>query len=338
MKIFENVDLRPFTTFGVRAEARFMGRFAAVHELREYLDSKVGRENEILVIGGGSNILLTGNYAGLVLRNEIHGIEAQKFDDERVLVSVGAGENWHRFVRWCISRGYGGVENLSLIPGSVGAGPMQNIGAYGVEIRETFYDLEACHIATGEMHTFSNIDCEFGYRESVFKRKLKGQYVIAKVRFLLSTRPSVKLEYGAITTELEKMGVGEPGLDDVSQAVMRIRRSKLPDPAYLGNAGSFFKNPVVSTELADEISRAYPDVVKYPAEAGMVKIPAGWLIEKAGWKGQRRGNCGVHAHQALVLVNYGGAGGTEIAALSEEIRADILKKFGVSLESEVNIL
>jgi UDP-N-acetylmuramate dehydrogenase len=338
MKIYEHVDLRPFTTFGVKAEARYMGRFASLNELKEMVSARPAAGKELLVLGGGSNVLLTRNFPGLVLRNEIKGIEGVPYDEDRVLVTVGAGENWHGFVRWCIGKGYGGLENLSLIPGSVGAGPMQNIGAYGVEIRETFHELEAFHIASGEIHTFSNSDCEFGYRESAFKGRLKGQYIILGVRFLLSKKHRLKLEYGAISAELEKMHVVEPGLDDVSQAVMRIRRSKLPDPAYLGNAGSFFKNPTLSIAQAEEITKFYPDVVKYPLDAGMVKIPAGWLIEKAGWKGMRKGQCGVHVNQALVLVNYGGASGAEIAELSEAIKSDVRLKFGVALESEVNIL
>ena len=250
---------------------------------------------------------------------------------------MGAGENWHEFVLHAIENQWAGIENLSLIPGNVGASPMQNIGAYGVEIKDVFHSLRAYHLPTGEVHTFKHSDCEFGYRESVFKRKYKGQYVILSVTYRLLKKPNLSLDYGAIKAELERMKVATPDISSVSQAVINIRQSKLPDPKVIGNAGSFFKNPVIDKSEFEELKMKYPDMASYPVSEEQVKVAAGWLIDKAGWKGRRFDKYGVHERQALVLVNYGGAVGMDIYNLSEEIMEDIYEKFGIHLEREVNV-
>jgi UDP-N-acetylmuramate dehydrogenase len=275
---------------------------------------------------------------GLVLKNEIMGIQKIKEDENFVYVQAGAGENWHQFVQTCIANNWCGVENLSLIPGHVGATPMQNIGAYGVEIKEVFYELEAFHLQDKKPYTFTLQDCEFGYRESVFKKRYKGQFVILQVTYKLSRQPRLNTGYGAIEQELERMKVQQPTIRDVSKAVINIRSSKLPDPQKIGNAGSFFKNPSVSKEQFQLLHASFPDIVGYQNADGSVKLAAGWLIEQCGWKGFRRGDAGCHARQALVLVNYGSASGQEIYRLSEEIMQSVKAKFGVALEREVNIV
>ncbi len=335
--IQENISLKPFNTFGIEASTRYFGRFSSVEELNQILTSN--KDKELLILGGGSNILLTKNFDGLTLINEIKGFEVTKNDGDSVIVKAGAGEIWHEFVLKCIENNFSGVENLSLIPGSVGASPMQNIGAYGVEIKDVFESVEAYHIPTGELHTFSKEDCEFGYRESVFKRKYKGQYVIISVSYKLSlSAPKVNTSYGAIESELKEMNISTPSIKDVSQAVINIRSSKLPNPKEIGNAGSFFKNPVISKELFDKLIVEFPTIPNYPAENDGKKIAAGWLIEQCGWKGKTLGHYGVHKLQALVLVNYKGATGTEIYDLSSSIIKDVEDKFGITLEREVNIL
>ena len=335
--IQENISLKPFNTFGIEANTRYFGRFSSVEELNQILTSN--KDKELLILGGGSNILLTKNFDGLTLINEIKGFEVTKNDGDSVIVKSGAGEIWHEFVLKCIENNFSGVENLSLIPGSVGASPMQNIGAYGVEIKDVFESVEAYHIQTGELHTFSKEECEFGYRESVFKRKYKGQYVIISVSYKLSlSAPKVNTSYGAIESELKEMNISKPSIKDVSQAVINIRSSKLPNPKEIGNAGSFFKNPVISKELFDKLIVEFPTIPNYPAENDGKKIAAGWLIEQCGWKGKTLGHYGVHKLQALVLVNYKGATGTEIYDLSSSIIKDVEDKFGITLEREVNIL
>mgnify|MGYP006145067715 FL=1 len=334
--ITKDKDLHELNTFGIHASAREFASFSSIDELDNIISSN--RQKPLFILGGGSNILLTKDVDALVLRNEIKGIEILKEDGNEVLIRSGAGEVWHEFVLTCLQLELGGLENLSLIPGSVGASPMQNIGAYGVEIKDVFEELEAYHIESGEVHTFNKEQCEFGYRESVFKLKLKGQYVITSVTFKLNREHKVNATYGAINEELKKMGVTTPCIHDISNAVIAIRSSKLPDPKQLGNAGSFFKNPVVDEEILEAIKVNFPEVPSYPAEPGKVKLAAGWLIEKAGWKGFTAKNCGVHKLQALVLVNYGGATGQEIFDLSTQILEDVKQKFGVQLEREVNIL
>ncbi|MEY4603075.1 MAG: hypothetical protein RIT43_367 [Bacteroidota bacterium] len=334
--IQENVDLFHVNTFGIHAKARYFAGFKSVNDLKELLNDRP--EGPLLILGGGSNILLTKDFNGFILKNQITGIQVVSENEEDVFVQAGAGEIWHEFVLYCIDHGYAGLENLSLIPGSVGASPMQNIGAYGVEIKDVFHSLEAYHIASGEIHTFDNESCAFGYRESVFKRKFKDQYVILNVTFRLSKKPNLNTSYGAIESELKNMGVTTPTIRDISNAVIAIRSSKLPDPKVIGNAGSFFKNPVVEQKVVDEILKKSPDAPNYPAEFGKRKLAAGWLIEQAGWKGRTLENYGVHKLQALVLVNYGGATGKQVYELSSDIIADVEAKFGVTLEREVNIL
>lgn len=338
MHLQRNTSLKAFNTFGIDANADRMGRFGSVDELRVLLEIPEVKTAPLLILGGGSNLLFTQDFHGTVLLNEIPGIRTVDENEDHVWVKAGAGVTWHAFVLHCVEHGWGGVENLSLIPGKVGAAPMQNIGAYGVEIKDTFDSLEALCIADGEVVLFNKDACAFGYRESFFKREGKGQFVILSVTFRLSKRPVLNTSYGNIQQELDRLGITSPTLRDVSNAVIAIRRSKLPDPAVLGNAGSFFKNPVVSDTLLENIRRLEPDVVAYPAGAGYSKLAAGWLIERAGWKGRREETHGVHDKQALVLVNHGGATGRAIYELSEQVLQAVKARFGVELEREVNIL
>ena len=336
MQIQENISLRPYNTFGIDATARYFASFTCIEELEETVTLKPGIPN--LVLGGGSNILLTKDFDGLVLKNEIKGIAELHEDSEYVYVKAGAGENWHQFVLYCIERGWGGVENLSLIPGNVGASPMQNIGAYGVETDDVFWSLEAFHLKERKLYTFTKSDCEFGYRESVFKRKYKGRFVIVSVTYQLRKKPRFNTSYGSIEQELERIGVKDLSLKAVSDAVISIRQSKLPDPAVTGNAGSFFKNPSVSKEQYVQLKSQFPGISGYENLDGSVKLAAGWMIEQCGWKGFRKGDAGCHAKQALVLINYGNASGAEILELSEQILQSVKSKFGVLLEREVNII
>ncbi len=337
MLIQENISLRPFNTMGIEARARYFARFGSVSDLQELLKERIKGASPF-ILGGGSNILFTGDVNGWVLKNEIGGIDELYEDKNHIYVKVGAGENWQSFVEHCISRNWAGVENLSLIPGNVGATPMQNIGAYGAEIKEVFQELEALHLEDSTIHTFSVNDCEFGYRESVFKRKYKDRFIILSVTYRLNKTPQFNTSYGAIGQELEGMGVKDLSIAAISQAVINIRRSKLPDPAVIGNAGSFFKNPSISSSRNKQLQQRFPGIVGYPGAGDLVKLAAGWLIEQCGWKGVRRGDAGCHAKQALVLVNYGNASGKEIYDLSEDILQSVKQKFGVELEREVNIV
>ncbi len=336
MNIQKAASLKSHNTFGIDAIGD-LAVFQSTEELPALMEKTTHQPT--LILGGGSNLLFTQNPTGWLWKNEIKGIEVLDENDDYVIVRSGAGENWHQFVLHCLRNNWGGLENLSLIPGKVGASPMQNIGAYGVEIKDIFHSLQAIRISDGILVEFDNQSCAFGYRESVFKRKLKDQYIIVSVSFRLSKRNHVlKTGYGDIQKELEIAANSEPSIQDVSRAVIAIRSTKLPDPNMLGNAGSFFKNPVVSTSIADSIQEKHPELVFYPAGDSAVKLAAGWLIEKAGWKGFRRNDAGVHARQALVLVNYGEASGKEIWQLSEDILLDVQAKFGVTLEREVNII
>ena len=337
MSLEKNASLQPYNTFGVPASTKYLGIFNSVEELRSILKAPEVQGLPLLILGGGSNILFTRDWEGLCLLNRITGIEVVEEDDKHVWVKAGAGEVWHDFVLYAIEKGLGGIENLSLIPGNVGAAPMQNIGAYGVELKETFESLRAMELSTGELHTFNREECRFGYRESVFKKELKDRYVICDVTLRLSKHPELNLDYGAIRSQLAEMGIAQPTIRSVSQAVINIRSSKLPNPKETGNAGSFFKNPVVSASRAEEIIAVNPDIPNYPA-GEKVKFAAGWLIEQAGWKGYRRDGYGVHHRQALVLVNHGGSTGKQIYALSEEIEKSVKEKFGITLEREVNIV
>jgi len=336
MNIQENISLKPYNTFGIDVDARLFAHFNNVDELEEILRALSPAEQ--MILGGGSNILLTKDFNGLVLKNNITGIEVVDEDDEHVYLKVGAGENWHRFVMYCIENNLAGVENLSLIPGNVGASPMQNIGAYGVEMKEVFHDLEAMQLEEKKVQLFTLNDCEFGYRDSVFKRKYKDQFAILTVTFRLNKTPRFNTSYGAIEQELEKMGVKELSIQAILQAVINIRSSKLPDPAVIGNAGSFFKNPTVNAAFFESLKKQFPSIIAYKVGDDAVKLAAGWLIEQCGWKGYRKGDAGCHAKQALVLVNYGHASGQEIFDLSLEIVQSVQNKFGVTLEREVNIL
>lgn len=336
--IQKNISLKPYNTFGMDVTASHFANFGSVEELGLILNLPETKTLQLLILGGGSNLLLTKNFEGLVLKNELHGISILKTENEFTYVKSAAGEVWHNFVLFCIENNLGGVENLSLIPGSVGAAPMQNIGAYGIEIKDVFHELEAYEIATGKIRTFNLTECKFGYRESVFKQDLKNQYIITSVTFRLTKNPKLNTSYGAINDELQKQGVSNPTIKDVSNAVIAIRKSKLPDPKEIGNSGSFFKNPVVLKSHLEKLKETYSDIPSYPVDDLHVKLAAGWLIEKAGWKGKTLGNYGVHKNQALVLVNYGGAIGSDIFKLSEDILQSIKTQFGVELEREVNIL
>lgn len=334
--IEHNVNLKSLNTFGIQVFAKRYSKFTSTAELSTLLP-EIGKD-PLLVLGGGSNLLFTENFNGLVLRNEIKGFDIISENESKIHVKVGAGEVWHEFVIKCVDRGYGGIENLSLIPGSVGASPMQNIGAYGVEIKDVFIALEALHIESNEIHHFDREACAFGYRESVFKRELRDQYIITSVTFCLSKSHTINASYGAIESELKQSNITNPTIKDISNAVIAIRSSKLPDPAKIGNAGSFFKNPVVDLALLNKIKESYASIPNYPAPGGKVKLAAGWLIDQAGWKGKTLGNHGVHKLQALVLVNYSNCTGSDILDLSSRIISDIEHKFGITLEREVNII
>lgn len=338
MQISSHISLKPFNTFGIDASARLFAVVRSICDVQELLQHRDYKNNSHFILGGGSNILLTKNVDALVIKNELKGIEISAETEEHALVKCAAGEVWHDFVLYCIDRGFAGIENLSLIPGNTGASPMQNIGAYGVEIKDTFHELEAIDLETGQLVTFSNADCEFGYRESVFKRNYKDRFMILSVTFRLSKKPVFHTEYGAIKQELDNMGITELSIKAISQAVINIRSSKLPDPRKIGNSGSFFKNPEVTAETYQRLINEFPGLVAYPLDNGNYKLAAGWLIEQSGLKGYRSGDAGVHALQALVLVNYGHASGQEIYDLSSKVLEAVDQKFGVMLEREVNII
>lgn len=340
MQIHENISLKPYNTFGIDVLAKTFASFSSLEELKEILDysQKLITKSQRLVLGGGSNILLTANFDGVVLKNELKGIELVNEDETFYYVKAAAGEQWHEFVLSCIQNNYAGIENLSLIPGNIGASPMQNIGAYGVEIKDVFHELEAYHIYDQTIRTFSLSECEFGYRESVFKKKYRDQFIILNVTYKLHKQPQFNVSYGAITRELERMGIPGLSIQAISQAVINIRTAKLPDPKVTGNAGSFFKNPVVSKFRWHVIWEQYKDIAAYKVDDFHYKIAAGWLIEQCGWKGFRKGDAGCHPLQALVLVNYGNATGQGILDLSSEIIQSVKEKFGIELEREVNII
>ena len=336
MIIRKNYSLRHLNTFGLDVRAE---NFVSVQSEREFLEILQLPYRPLFLLGGGSNMLLTSDVSGLVIRNKITGITLEKETDDAVWLSVGGGENWHDLVQWTLNQDFGGLENLSLIPGSVGAAPIQNIGAYGVELQDVFVQLRAVHLDTGKLQTFDRRACRFGYRDSIFKNQLKGQYFISQVTLKLSRKNHIlRTTYGAIQQELETAGVSVPTIRDVSEAVIRIRASKLPDPKEMGNSGSFFKNPVLSSSDFNTFISQFPEAVYYQLPDGNYKVPAGWLIEKDGWKGKRVGNTGAHAQQALVLVNYGQATGQEVKALAKNIIASVKQRFGIELTPEVNII
>jgi len=332
----KNISLKPFNTFGIDVIAKEFVAVASIEELVKVLDTN---PTDILVLGGGSNMLLTKAVEALVLHVNLKGITEISKSENSVRIQVAAGENWHELVCWCLDKNYGGLENLSLIPGNVGTAPIQNIGAYGVELKDSFISCEALNIHTKTLKTFTKDDCDFGYRNSIFKQALKGQYIITSVVFELSSKNHhLKTNYGAIETELDRSGIDQPTIQDVSKAVISIRNSKLPDPKVIGNSGSFFKNPIISLSKFEELQTQFPQMPSYKVSEDAIKIPAGWLIETSGFKGKTFTNYGIHSKQALVLVNHGGANGTDILNLSIQIQNAIKFIFDIDLETEVNIL
>ncbi|MCL4144792.1 UNVERIFIED_CONTAM: hypothetical protein GTU68_043525 [Idotea baltica] len=337
MTIANNVSLKSFNTFGIDAKAKSFCNITSVKILCEVL--KEQQSNPLFILGGGSNMLLTKDIDALVLHINLKGIEVISETENTVTVKAMAGENWHEFVIWCLKHNYGGVENLSLIPGNIGTAPIQNIGAYGVELKDVFLSCEAININEQSLRTFTKTDCNFGYRESVFKQELKGDYIITSVNLKL-TKNNHKLNtgYGAIKTELEASKINKPTIQDISKAVIAIRQSKLPDPKEIGNSGSFFKNPIVSAEQFNKLQENFPNVPSYKISEQEIKVPAGWLIETAGFKGKRFKDYGVHNKQALVLVNYSNASGKDIFELAQLIQKTVKRLFNITIETEVNII
>jgi len=337
MEIQSNFSLKNYNTFGIEAKAR---QFVAVHtvaELKTILEEN--KDEQKFILGGGSNMLLTKDIDALVIHIDLKGKTILKEDDDFVWVESQAGETWHDFVLWTIDNNFGGLENMSLIPGNVGTTPVQNIGAYGTEIKDTFVSCEAINIATQEIKTFTNADCKFGYRESIFKNEVKDQYIITAVIYKLTKRNhKINISYGDITAELAKNNITVPTLKDVSNAVIAIRQSKLPDPKELGNSGSFFKNPILLKSDFEKIHQKFPEMKYYEVSETEVKVPAGWLIEQAGFKGKRFGDAGIHKNQALVLVNYGNATGQEILTVSKDVQKTVFDTFGIQIEAEVNVI
>lgn len=336
--IQSDVNLTSYNTLNVEAKASSFLSVTSAEQLTGFIEESSGEYSDIFVLGGGSNVLFVDNYDGLILHVSIKGKEILKEDDNHVWLQIGAGENWHETVLYCVGKGWGGIENLSLIPGTVGAAPIQNIGAYGVELQEVFENLEAIELVSGEKRTFNKQDCRFGYRDSIFKNELKGKYVVTEVTLKLSKNPSVNTSYGAISSELKNRGIENPDIRDISDVVIDIRNSKLPNPEDLGNAGSFFKNPIVSKQKFERLRQQYPSIPGYKLNTIETKIPAGWLIEEAGLKGKVFGNAGTYKQQALVIVNHGGATGQEILELANKIRTAVKNKFGIELVPEVNIV
>lgn len=336
MKVLSNISLKPYNTFGIDVKARKFVEVTTVEELRETLKNMYA--SELFILGGGSNMLLTKDIEKTVVHINLKGREIVEETEDKAIVKAMAGENWHDFVLYCISNNLGGLENLSLIPGNVGTAPIQNIGAYGVEIKDSFESCTAIDLQTLQLKTFTREECGFGYRDSIFKNEAKGKYIITSVNFRLRKKDhELNTSYGSIDQYLEEKGVKDPTIGDISEAVINIRESKLPNPKELGNSGSFFKNPVVSGEKLKELQAEFPEIPFYAVEVNLVKIPAGWLIERAGLKGYREGDAGVHKKQALVLVNYGNATGMEILALSKKVQNKVWEMFGIKIHPEVNI-
>lgn len=335
MNIQQNIPLKKYNTFGISVNAKRFISVDSVYLLQQILK----QEKDIFLISGGSNMLLTKDIEKLVVHIDFKGISIDREDENNVYLTVNAGENWHEFVLWTINNDFGGIENLSLIPGNVGTCPIQNIGAYGVEVKDVITKVEALEIETGKLVSFSNEVCDFGYRNSIFKNEEKGKYIIVTVSFKLTrNKHTLNTSYGAIETELEAKNIVSPSLQDVSNAVIAIRKSKLPDPKEIGNSGSFFKNPVISKDQFLELQKENPNIPNYPVSDTEIKVPAGWLVEQSGFKGKRFGDAGIHEKQALVLVNYGNASGKEIYLLAQKIQEKVFKNFGISLEIEVNVI
>lgn len=336
MTIFENYPLESLNTFGIKANARFYAEALTESECHELLHSDVAQGYSLVVLGGGSNIVIAGDLDALVLHPCMRGIRLLEQQGDEVIIEAMAGENWHDFVRHCLQSGWFGLENLSLIPGTVGAAPIQNIGAYGVELTDVFHSLTAMTLQTGEFCEFSHQDCRFAYRDSVFKQEARDRYLITRVRFRLSLKPALHMNYGEIRQELSASGIAEPTPLQISDAIMTIRRRKLPDPAVLGNAGSFFKNPLIPVAQFERLKAGFPGVVAYP-HGDEIKLAAGWLIDQAGWKGRSLGPVGAYEKQALVLVNHGGACGKDVLAMAQAIQTDVKARFGVDLEMEPRV-
>jgi UDP-N-acetylmuramate dehydrogenase len=338
MVIYQNISLKPYNTFGIDVNAAQFVRVNTIEEVQVLCTTFNLAERKKLIFGGGSNLLLTQDFDGMAIKIELNGINKIKEDDNFVWIKAMSGEVWHHLVMYAVDNNYYGLENLSLIPGCVGAAPMQNIGAYGAEIKDTFEELTAVEIETGKLVTFKNEECKFGYRESIFKNEAKDKYIIVSVTFKLSKKGNLNTQYGAISDTLKQKGIAEPSIRDVSDAVIAIRSSKLPDPKVLGNSGSFFKNPEIQANQYDALKLKFPTIPGYPLNTDLVKVPAGWLIEQCGFKGKRIGNTGAHKDQALVLVNYGEATGNEIFALAKQIQATVFETFGIKITPEVNII
>lgn len=337
MRVLRNFSLKDHNSFGIDVRADKFISIENINDLRSLLRKSYA--SELFILGGGSNMLLTGDIHKTVLHIALKGIKVASETENEIIIEVAAGENWHELVLWTLAHNYGGLENLSLIPGNVGTAPIQNIGAYGVELKDTFVSCKAMNVQTLEEKEFSLKECEFSYRNSIFKNQLKGQYIITSVKFRLSKKNhELHIDYGSIRSELEKNKITSPKIQDISNAVIAIRRSKLPDPKDLGNSGSFFKNPVIQKAEFEKLKSENPEMPSYEVSENQIKVPAGWLIDKAGLKGYREGDAGVHKHQALVLVNYGEATGAEILALSKKIQKDIQDLFNIELEAEVNII
>jgi UDP-N-acetylmuramate dehydrogenase len=339
IKIEENINLKPYNTFGIEANARYFCKISTEEELEELLSSEVYKNERHLILGGGSNILFTKDFDGLIIKVDLQGIKQQEETDDTIDLNVKSGELWHNLVLYCVQQNLGGIENLSLIPGTVGAAPIQNIGAYGIEVKEVIQKVEAINLLTGERKSFTNAECMFGYRESIFKHELREKYFISSVTLTVTKKNHLlNTSYGAIQDTLKAMQVTEPTIKNISDAVIHIRKTKLPDPMIIGNAGSFFKNPTITLSQYEQLKKPYSEIPGYLSVNQSVKVPAGWLIEQCGWKGKRVNNIGVHAQQALVLVNYGNGKGNEIFQLAKNILTSVKEKFDITLTTEVNIV
>ncbi|MCC6385404.1 MAG: UDP-N-acetylmuramate dehydrogenase [Bacteroidia bacterium] len=338
MNIRQHISLKPFNTFQIDIRANRVIECKTPDELKEAIRLATESEEKLMVLGGGSNVLFTDDFDGTILLNRISGIEITSENEEYVFVKASSGEVWHELVMWCVRNNYAGIENMSLIPGRVGAGPIQNIGAYGVELKDVLHQVEVIMIDSGETRILSNAACQFGYRDSIFKRDMKGKCIIISVTLKLSKKPVIHASYGSIKHELGKKGITQPTIRDISEAVIHIRQSKLPDPHTLGNAGSFFKNPEVEKAFFEQLKIKHPSIPGFEHHPGTIKVPAGWLIEQCGFKGKQFGNTGAHKDQALVLVNYGNATGKEILRLAQLIIKTVEESFGITLKTEVNII
>lgn len=334
----ENQSLKPFNTFAIDAISDYFVTIHSIDEAKAILLDPIAKKNKIFILGGGSNILFKSDFHGLIIKNDIKGIETVKEDDEHIWLKIGAGENWHELVMYCVANQYAGIENLSLIPGTVGAAPLQNIGAYGVELCSVFDSLEALNIKDAKLSTFNNKDCQFGYRSSIFKQEYKDQFLICTVTLKLFKKAEMNLNYGRVRRTLDIMGIKKPSLKDVSDAVIQIRQENLADPSVLPNAGSFFKNPQLSQEDFKRIEALHPNIPRFPGEHGTIKIPAAWLIQRCGWKGKAHKNVAVFENHALVIVNHNNASSDEVLELAELIQTSVFEKYGVTITPEVNII